>query len=477
MSWLNRLFKSSSKSSEDTERVARLAYAQKASSYLRSAGLTFEFNEPEFALIGPNWRFNLANQYLEYSLCGNQEAMAAMLERHCKMLIESTNGAELKFEEVRNRLIPVVRERMLVVPQGSDNLLPRTIDEFKSANSILFHHVLAESFVVMMGVDDPHQIATLSTAVIDSWPISREELMRLGQENLRAISKESFVEIAEGVYASCWHDYYDTSRILLIEKVEECAVKGHHVAFLLDRSNVLITGSQDVSGIQVILEIYNAFKDLPRTMCLSPMVLIDEKWQQFIPERHHPCYQDIVNAHVVSLATYYAESRNNLASALGDKIHVASCEVIQKGKMKPFHTLTNWTCKSLLPKTEWIAFVEIDEKSGNPKMHGMARWEEVANLLGDKFSPTIEFPPRYYVDSFIDKPILEKLNLVSAPPEDDLDIAAPMLHSYLEPITRAHDIYLEKYKRFCTEQKASRGVLPKFVSRLPVRNPNLCSNS
>jgi hypothetical protein len=213
-----------------------------------------EYNAEQFQIkLNDGSYINLANAFDEFKYIKSEEAKLEMLHRYLGGLL-STNR-EFGLDEVRDRLLPAVRDRMLVENQELDISEAKTIAELKQLKPNLIGTVVGEHYVSMLVVDNKDSISFVAKAIVDEWKTPLKDLMKIAMENLSKISLKGFVEVSDGVFVSGWQDTYDTSRILLTDKVrEECKVQGQHLAFLPNRDYVFITGSDDAVGIKIVLD-------------------------------------------------------------------------------------------------------------------------------------------------------------------------------------------------------------------------------
>jgi hypothetical protein len=430
-----------------------------------------EYNAEKFQIVlNDGGYINLANAFDEFKNIATEEARQEMLHRYLGGLM-STNQ-DLLFDEVRERLLPAVRDRMLVENQELDASEAKTIAEIKQLTPNLAGTIIGEHYVSMLAVDNKDSISFVAKAIVDLWRIPLEELIQIAMENLRKMSSKGFVEVSDGVFVSGWQDTYDTSRILLTDKVrEECKVQGQHLAFLPNRDYVFITGSDDTVGIKIVLDMCKDLENAPRPLYMVPLVLQENAWQVFYPNQFHPCFHELNFARIIGLSGIYAHSKQTLEEKLEEDVFVATYSAFGSEESPEIFTMCVWTCKSLLPKTQWINFMDVDPKTEEGTSLGVARWEDVEQLFGDKFATTLKYPPRVLVGD-LDKESLRGLKLQKDFPqiEPKADSEPPVV-PFMDAVNKARERFMFTYFRLLEEMKGREKSAPEVMFEQPGDQP------
>ena len=250
--------------------------------------------------------FFLANAFAEYC-SAPRDQRAPMVKRLTQ--IQLVDSPDMALETVRWSVLPRVRERLYF-----EMVRLTTLMMVKAAAQ---HHVpLADAVSVAFCVDFPDRILELNAETLRGWSISTQELSQLALHNLRQRSENTFVPVAPGVFASRWRDNHDASRILLTHEIERLGVKGHPVATIPNRDHLIITGSQDVAGLQTLITATGKILEEPRPMLAVPFILQDGAWAAFRPPADHPLHATIEQAWLDTRLMEYAEQKS-----LMDKLH------------------------------------------------------------------------------------------------------------------------------------------------------------
>lgn len=436
-----------------------------------------EYDAEQFRIMLGDSFWNLENLYREYEFCGDNEAKQSIIFKQIDLIKATLEPEDYSdFESVRERLFPSIRDRLLAVASFFDE--PVSLADGDDAVPKILHQQLAEHYVTMLAIDRETTMSYASQDMLDGWGKSFEEAFEVCMINLASISTEPFECVADGVYLSSWHDSYDTSRLLLTEKIRsECEVRGDYLAFMPNRDHLFITGSDDIAGIKMVLEYCDEISQWPRAMLMVPLILDGRGWSVFDPPRSHRCYFDIRRQVIGTEYEVYGSTQEALQNALTDDVYVATFNVYKKENSDDLHSACVWSVRSLLPRCEWVTFVEVAEDSDDGQIVGMARWEDVATVLGASFVPAFSYPPRYLVEALLDRKILDSVKLHPGFVDDEIMSFAPdndeKRRPFLEVITEARERYISKYRKLIETSSKLPSSAPEVIFATPEAEEHL----
>ena len=215
-----------------------------------------------------------------------------------------------------------------------------------------------------------------------------------------------FIErlLCPGVYLSPWQDNHDCSRLILHDLIWQLKVKGKHVAMTPNRDTLIVTGSNDETGLAAMAKIAQAALDQPRLMSTIAFVLNDSTWTPFLPPANHPQH---LTFKILQLQTYirdYDEQKELLVKQLkksGEDVFVASFKAMQEPQAGPAFSMCVWSqgVNTLLPRADRVVFMTVDGKK-NAKTVGTVEWSRVQEVVGQLMKPYAEYPERYCVTEF-----------------------------------------------------------------------------
>jgi hypothetical protein len=276
--------------------------------------------------------------------------------------------------------------------------------------------VIGEHFQLSLVYDTPKSMSHLNQKVLDSWGIGFEELMERAQKNLAAITPEPLRQITPGIYCSPYSDNHDATRLMLIDRVKQCQVKGRHLAFTPNRDSLLITGDEDEASIAVVAATVQDLLNSPRPLPAFPLVLQDEVWQIWDVPKFHPSAQIIAN-----LSNYGFNDIYGLQKAVLDleherdnvEIFIGSFKALTREGTDEIISICSWGegVPTLLPVTELIDFVVAKGESFD--LLFAAPFEIALAIVGARMQPVDIYPPRYFVNTFPTKDELDKIRALA----------------------------------------------------------------
>jgi len=378
-------------------------FAQLMTRALQDAGVVdpIEFDEGSFLLrIGQNNVVNLRNYYDEYCALPR----GSRKEYLAQMAVTAGTPTDLpeRLEEVREALVPRIRERAYyeLLPMHYARDLPEA-----DPKKLPSFRPFADHLAIGVAADFPDRISEVSAELLETWGVSLEEALEIGRENLWKRSAGKWEALADGVWLSPWRDNLDVCRLALPTLFRQLTVDGDPVAFAPNRDHLIVTGSRDFVGQGVAAAFAIGLLDEPRPMNGTPIELDGLEWKpyQFGPD--HPVWPLLQRLHIRSQIEDYSTQK-----ALLDEKHereetdifVASYQGLEKQETKELRsmcTLTK-TVDTLLPKAEWVVFMDVDLPKDKSFL-GEARWERVVEVLGGRMvRQEGMYPERYRVQEF-----------------------------------------------------------------------------
>lgn len=204
--------------------------------------------------------------------------------------------------------------------------------------------------------------------------------------------------LGESVHCAATGDTYDASRLFLIDLIRKLPVSGTPIAIVPHRDQLLLTGSDDVDGLRLVLKMAaDGYAEAARPLCPLPLRLDDDQWVDWMPSEDHPLYRDFRDWELKILFGEYEEQKPQLEQVHGDDKFVASFSAIQKGSGHLFSYGT-WSkgVPTFLPKTQYVMFVDPDLN----ELVARGRWDRVQGIVGHLMMATDDYPIRFFVDDF-----------------------------------------------------------------------------
>ena len=347
-----------------------------------------------FVTATPGTRIHLHNAYDEY-----RSAPAAcrdeILRRWAANWASSSTWKELiDIDEARLKLLPMICDRSSI--------------EFESLRARLskgepprdVSRVIAPDLAMGLVYDQPETFRWIRQADLSSWGLGFNDAIGIATENLRRRSASDFERLGAGTYRSPWRDSYDASRLILLDRIQNLDVRGRHVAIVPNRDTLLITGSDDASGLNLIVKEAIAALHAPRFMTGAAMTLSGEEWVPYLPASDSPSRHDFKGLRDVTYRDAYAAQADLLRKLGGDAFVAKYMVGINKRTGEPL-SVCIWTQQSvpvLLPRTDRICFVDADLPIENGGLMAGGHWDDVVAVVGDLMHPQGLHPERYLVE-------------------------------------------------------------------------------
>jgi hypothetical protein len=262
------------------------------------------------------------------------------------------------------------------------------------------YQVIGEHLAVSLVYDLPEAMRSIVETDFERWGITLYEALEAASDNQRQLP-HSFIgpEEGEGVYLSATNDYYDASRLLLLDTIRQLRVKGDHIAMVPNRNTLIVTGSEDADGLQGMIVLAKEALQKPRTISGLAFRLEGDAWVPWLPGTSHPSYAELRLLQIQAYGQDYSEQKDlldKLHQTTGQDIFVASFSALERKEAGGLASYCVWSKNvlTLLPRTDLVAF------NGPEMKPTMAKWERVVEVAGDLMQPLDTYPPRYRVECF-----------------------------------------------------------------------------
>jgi hypothetical protein len=380
---------------------SRAEFAQKIIRAFREAGIEqVEQAEGDFSLkLGGGSTVFLSNVYANY--CRVKRSLRETVVSEfvaAAASIPSLPVIPSDFAVVKPSLMPVIRD----AASFSMVQLQNRKEGWDDSGLEVVAREVAGGLVVGLAYDTERNITSINRDTFEKWGVSLEEAFKAAKENLwEKTDPARLAGQGGGVYCGQWGDSYDSSRILFTELIYRLSVDGDPVAFVPNRDQFWVTGTDNLAGLAAILKggVQSHFK---QGHPLSPdlYVLIDGNWSVYVPADRS--LRDLwMTIKRQREAIDYAQQQkllNEIHETEKIDIFVASYKIYEPKNGTPYSACV-WTngIDSSLPQTEKIAFL-MDSESAD---HFIVPWEEAAGVIGNLLEQEADLiPVRYRVRDF-----------------------------------------------------------------------------
>ncbi len=290
------------------------------------------------------------------------------------------------FEEARPRLLPGVRDRATIEST-------RWMAELGGSTPIeIPHRQLGAGILVAVVLDSPTTMMMLNQSHLDGWGVSFDEALDAGVRNLdEATDVAKWGKVGPGTYLSMWNDDHDVSRLLVSKVIDGLELAGDPVAFVPHRNRLIVTGSDDASGLAVAMSRVEDELDQPSQVSAVPLVRRGGVWQEFEVPADHPASGGLARLRAIDRALAYDATTALIQSVLGEEVFVANAILAERdGDIISTCTWIDGPC--IIPETDRVMFFRSQEENW------LVAWDDVRAHVGGLMTPTDFYPPRHRIE-------------------------------------------------------------------------------
>jgi uncharacterized protein YtpQ (UPF0354 family) len=373
-------------------------FAELLMSGIRRAGETRQvvFDRDQFRLrLADKAGMNLFLQNVYADYCSAAESdRAKALSRVVRNWFATDKSMPEGFQDASNDLLPAVRDRGYF---ASAELMIRLEG---NPQAIVPYQLLGDDLAVGMVYDLPESMRMIRTIDLEKWGVTLYEALEVARANLSKLPC-SFIgpEEGDGVYLSVTNDDYDAGRLFLLELIRGLRVKGDHIAMVPNHDTLIVTGSEDVAGINGMLALAKDALKKPRPMSGLVVRFDGDDWVSWMPPASHPCYSEFRMLQIQTRGQAYNHQKE-LLDKLHQKNHedifVASFATAEKTTTGTIWSYCVWSkgVLALLPKTDKVVIM------GTGTTPLFADWDRVVATANDLMEPLDIYPERYRVAGF-----------------------------------------------------------------------------
>ncbi len=368
----------------------------------------FRFDEDEFMLVDTQGdrRIHLANIYAEHCTVPRRHR-AANLARLAQAFI--TNRDDVlpeSFDEARTHLRPKIWCRSTFAMMELERRVTGTGEPLDIPLYPLGSHLYSS-----LVFDTEHAMRSVSSENLENWATTYYEAFEIACRNLE---EESIVwsRIGDGFYSALSGDNYDSSRVLLLDRIQSMDVKGDHVAIVPQRDAMYVAGSEDEESLQIMFDLTEqTLSEQPRPLCPLPMILKDGEWTNWTVPQNHRLRERFDALEIQFLGQLYAEQKSlldQLVDSGGLEAFPASFTAVREKDSNQLFSYCVWGqgVDTLLPKAQFVILVD---DSGT---RASGRWSHVREVLGDLMvQDESYYPPLWRVREFPGDALLSEVGV------------------------------------------------------------------
>ena len=259
---------------------------------------------------------------------------------------------------------------------------------------------VGEHLGVALTYDLPEAMIMLQGSHLDHWGTTFYQAYEQALQNLSELNA-TFLTLGDQTYGSATGDCYDASRMLLPELLGELKVQGDPVIMVPQRDHLIVTGTEDRAGLELMVTLAKEFFDMPRPVSGFAFVSIDNDWQPWLPPNEHPSHTPLKWLRLRSIEHDYREQRELLlrwqseCPAVGEpqefRVHGA-------GQRTPVsYCVWHEGASQLLPQADRVCLEYANQSLRHPLVEGVnCSWSELIELAGNLLLEEEDlYPTRY----------------------------------------------------------------------------------
>jgi hypothetical protein len=386
----------------------RRDFADRIIAGLRAGGFvgSISYDPEKFCLVlsgqGETSTALLANHYATYEKTpeAEREARFAFILRS---ILAVGEPGPTSLDECRALLMPSIRSwaeiEVYSLHRDQQGVKPAQMPALPFAGGL----------AITLGIDTPENIKIVMQHQFESWNIPLEEAVAIARENLRMRSSDLFARMGPHLYASPWHDSYDSARLLLPELFDGINVPGTLLAMPDSRERLLITGSSSPEGLSGLAAAATEFKPGMRPLSTEVLQWSGTSWVPFPLDPTDPSHRPLLDLQIQERHRQYQQQKellDELHERSGTDIFVASHQFMhwEGGELRSY-AIWPEDVESLLPRTDRLILCRSDQNLGIID----APWPIAARHVGARFAATAFHPERIHVRGFPSEAELESL--------------------------------------------------------------------
>ena len=395
MAWLDFLFGPPSR-----DNFAKLVMAELQQ---KGKSQTLKYDPEKFMIERADEGFvNLANLYHEY--CQAPRAQRSkVLDRFVRGCL-GTTGFELPedFGDINPDLLPVVRSRFYL---ESVILQSRA----RGGEGITVpQQMIGDHLSLSLVYDLPQAMRSIIQDDLEKWGVTFYEAVEAAKSNLEQMGNVAFASLqgqASGVYISATGDNYDASRLIMLDLVRKMPVRGDYIAMVPNRDTLVITGSDDPAGLEVMCKVAEDSFQKPRPISTVTLRLVGDEWESWLPVPDSPCYPRLHELRLRTIGMEYNDQKellDQIHEQTGQDLFVASYSAVQHKSSGRITSYSVWSdgVETLLPETDDIVLLRPQPGADKVAVVAAGSFQRVRDVAGELMQPQGTYPERWRVLEF-----------------------------------------------------------------------------
>jgi hypothetical protein len=168
---------------------------------------------------------------------------------------------------------------------------------------------IAEHYALGLVYDRGETESIVRQDLLNKWDMQFNEGLGIAFANLSEMSDYPFELVAPGVYMAPPGLDHNPAKLLLTDRVANLKCKGLPVSIVPHANQVIITGSEDIVGLKLLLNITKDLVNAPGGALSLPMVLSENNWYPFSLAGDHELFEQFDRLRLSVMTTMYGEQK------------------------------------------------------------------------------------------------------------------------------------------------------------------------
>jgi Protein of unknown function (DUF1444) len=352
---------------------------------------------------GSDGFINLANLYHEYCQSPRNQR-GKVLDRFIRGCL-GTSGFELPedFADIHPDLLPVVRSRFYL-----ESVILQSRARGGEAVAVP-QQPIGEHLSLSLVYDLPQAMRSIIQDDLDKWCVSFYEAVEAARGNLEQMGNVAFASLqnegGEGVYISATGDNYDASRLVMLDLVRKMPVRGDYIAMVPNRDTLVLTGSEDKAGLEMMCKIAEESFQKPRPISTIALRLVGDEWESWLPEPSSAGYAKFHELKLRTVGMEYNDQKellDQIHEQTGQDLFVATFSAVQHKSTGRISSYSVWSdgVDTLLPETDDVVLLRPNPAADKLEVAAAGSFERVRDVAGELMQPQGTYPERYRVLEF-----------------------------------------------------------------------------
>lgn len=392
-----------------TEKLTRQTFVDQLIDAIRQddPSAEFVFDSDRFRLFNGSMQINLGNLYEDHCAIPEELRGNHLVQLAAIFGSKSLRKIPAEFEEARVHLRPKIFCRATF-----EFMRLEQRREGKPEATAIPLYPLGEHLYLSLAFDTETAIRSVAYEELQSWGVNYWQAMEEARENLRR-DPMSFSKLGDSVISAMAFDNYDSSRLVLVEQLEEVFKTqwaGAPICAVPHRDMMIAADESDLVGLEMFFSLLESSLETEvRPLSPLPLVWRDGEWSDWEPEFEHPLRSRWERLRMEFLGGLYTQQKQLLDALLdsGEELPFASSfSAIEREGVVTSYSIWGAGIDAALPKTDFIVF------ASERGIEAAASWEAVLEECGSLMSrDNSYYPVRYRVERFPSETQLQRLGI------------------------------------------------------------------